>query len=169
MSPQGLTTHPRQRRRCADPLQKKQASVGRPVPHLPLVFCSGDESHQRDARHSHHCEDRRDAETDHWVRNRREKGRVPAITLVTVRVLRPLGEPQVETKDETDECFCIVPGLDPVSLLLSFSCEKSFERFLGWFGVDPRAAPKVLRFRSNWKNWADLRTEPSDCMRENAY
>ena len=25
-------------------------------------FCFGDDSHQRDARHSHHCEDRRDAE-----------------------------------------------------------------------------------------------------------
>ena len=32
-----------------------------------IVCCFGDDSHQRDARHSHHCEDRRDAETAHYV------------------------------------------------------------------------------------------------------
>ena len=32
---------------------------------LPSLFCFGDDSHQRDARHSHPCEDRRDAETAH--------------------------------------------------------------------------------------------------------
>ena len=30
-----------------------------------FFVCFGDDSHQRDARHSHHCEDRRDAETAH--------------------------------------------------------------------------------------------------------
>ena len=30
-----------------------------------FCFCFGDDWHQRDARHSHHCEDRRDAETAH--------------------------------------------------------------------------------------------------------
>ena len=30
-----------------------------------LFFCFGDVSHRRDARHSHPCEDRRDAETAH--------------------------------------------------------------------------------------------------------
>ena len=29
------------------------------------LFCFGDDSHRRDACHSHHCEDRRDAETAH--------------------------------------------------------------------------------------------------------
>ena len=29
--------------------------------------CFGDDSHQRDARHSHHREDQRDAETAHYV------------------------------------------------------------------------------------------------------
>ena len=32
-----------------------------------FVCCFGDDSHQRDARHSHHCEDRRDAEAAHQV------------------------------------------------------------------------------------------------------
>ena len=31
------------------------------------LFCFGDDSHQRDARHSHHREDQRDAETAHYV------------------------------------------------------------------------------------------------------
>ena len=30
-----------------------------------FVVCFGDDSHRRDACHSHHCEDRRDAETSH--------------------------------------------------------------------------------------------------------
>ena len=34
---------------------------------LFVFACVGDDSHQRDARHSHHCEDRRDAETAHCV------------------------------------------------------------------------------------------------------
>ena len=29
------------------------------------LFCLGDDSHRRDARRSHHCEHRRDAETAH--------------------------------------------------------------------------------------------------------
>ena len=29
------------------------------------LFCFGDDSHRRDPRHSHPCEDRRDAETAH--------------------------------------------------------------------------------------------------------
>ena len=32
---------------------------------IKVVFCFGDDSHRRDARHSHPCEDRRDAETAH--------------------------------------------------------------------------------------------------------
>ena len=32
-----------------------------------FVFCFGDDSHRRDARYSHHREDRRDAETAHCV------------------------------------------------------------------------------------------------------
>ena len=32
---------------------------------LQLFFCFGDDPHRRDARHSHPCEDRRDAETAH--------------------------------------------------------------------------------------------------------
>ena len=32
-----------------------------------MLFCFGDDSHQRDARHSNHREDQRDAETAHCV------------------------------------------------------------------------------------------------------
>ena len=32
-----------------------------------FLFCFGDDSHQSDERHSHHREDRRDAETAHYV------------------------------------------------------------------------------------------------------
>ena len=36
--------------------------------HCPVcLFCFEDDSHRRDARHSHPCEDRRDAETVHQV------------------------------------------------------------------------------------------------------
>ena len=35
------------------------------IPHC--LFCFRDDSHQRDARHSHHCEDRRDAESCAYV------------------------------------------------------------------------------------------------------
>ena len=39
--------------------------IGGPQPHLIRnCVCFGDDSHRRDARHSHPCEDRRDAETD---------------------------------------------------------------------------------------------------------
>ena len=34
---------------------------------ITFVFCFGDDPHRRDARHSHPCEDRRDAETAHQV------------------------------------------------------------------------------------------------------
>ena len=34
-------------------------------PSATSLFCFGDDSHRRDARHSHPCEDRRDAETAH--------------------------------------------------------------------------------------------------------
>ena len=37
------------------------------VTNVSEPFCFGDDSHQHDARHSHHCEDRRDAETAHLV------------------------------------------------------------------------------------------------------
>ena len=41
-------------------------SVSILVINIPLnLFCFGDDSHRQDARHSHHCADRRDAETAH--------------------------------------------------------------------------------------------------------
>ena len=40
-----------------------------------VCFCFGDDSHRRDARHSHPCEDRRDAEAPCWQANCTQKPR----------------------------------------------------------------------------------------------
>ena len=49
--------------KCA--VEKPKLDHVRQLHGIFFIVCFGDDSHQRDARHSHHCEDRRDAEIAH--------------------------------------------------------------------------------------------------------